>query len=59
MKKSHTVLYTYNLRVNKNLFTDPRPVGKPNRHGDGLATPNFISVGILPASASVVLNMSV
>ena len=59
MKKSHTVLYTYNVRVNKNLFTDPRPVGKPNTHGDGPAPQNFISVGIVPASASVVPNTGV
>lgn len=59
MKKSHTVLYTYKMRVHKNMFIDPRSVGIRNMNGDGLTTPNLYLNGIISACSSVVLNTSV
>lgn len=44
------------MSINKNLFIDPRSVGNKNPNGDGLLSPNFISMCIFPASVPVVPN---
>ena len=50
------VLHTQKMRVSKNLLIDPWSVSNLDPKGDGLATPNFISMGIFPTPTSVVLN---
>ena len=50
------VLYTQKMKVSKNLLIDPWSVSNLDPKGDGLATPNFISMGIFPTPTSVVLN---